>query len=68
MVKSLYYEPRGTVHYNVHLKCGNLENRVTERAICGLRPADIDWIWIVEFRRRASPDEIRELCKLSSEV
>ncbi len=33
-----------------------LGTRVTERAICGLRPANIDWIWIVELRRRATPE------------
>jgi hypothetical protein len=26
----------------------------------GLRPVDIDWAWIVERRRRVTPDEIRE--------
>lgn len=62
------YEPRENVHYNVHFKSGNLENRVTERAISGLRPMDIDWIWIVELRRRATPYEIRKLCRLVYEV
>ena len=68
VTKNLYYEPRGTVHYNVHFKSGSFENRVTERAICGLRPVDIDWIWIVEPRRRATSDEIRKLCKLVQEM
>ena len=58
----------GTVHYNVHFKNGSsLENRVTEHQICGLRPVDIDWVWILELRRRATPDEIQKLCKLSSD-
>jgi hypothetical protein len=58
----------GTVHYNVHFKNGSsLEGRVTEPAISGLRPVDIDWIWIVELRRRATQEEILNLCKLSSE-
>ena len=61
-MKNLYYEPRGTV-YNVHSKSGRLENRVTDRAISDLRAADIDWVWIVEGRRRATPEEIRRLCK-----
>lgn len=68
MTKNLYYEPRGTVHYNVHFTSGNLENRVTERAICGLRPGDIDWIWIVELRRRATQEEILKMCKLVYEI
>ena len=58
----------GTVHYNIHFNNGNsLEGRVTEPAICGLRPVDIDWIWIVELRRRATQEEILNLCKLSFE-
>jgi hypothetical protein len=61
-----YYESRGTVHYNVHFKSGgSLEGQVTDSALCGLRPADIDWLWIVEESRRATPDEIRKLCKAS---
>ena len=65
MTKNLYFEPSGIVYYNVHFKNGSLENRVTGRAICGLRPVDIDWIWLVEERRRASPGEIKKLCKPS---
>lgn len=58
----LYSEHRGTV-YNVHLKNGSLENSVTERAFSGLHPVDIDWVWIVRLRRRATSEEIRELCE-----
>jgi hypothetical protein len=68
MTKNLYYESTGTVHYNVHFKNGSLANRVTQRDLCGLRPVDIDWLWIVEARRRAAPDEIRKLCKLVQEI
>ena len=28
-----------------------------------LKPADIEWIWIVEEKRNATPEEIRKLCK-----
>jgi hypothetical protein len=41
----------GFPHYNVHFKDGNTENRIIERAIRGLRPMDINWVWIVELRR-----------------
>ena len=68
MTKNLYYEPRGTVHYNVHFKDGSLVNRVTERFLSSLYPVDIDWVWIVEERRRAAPDEIRKLCKPSPKL
>jgi hypothetical protein len=67
MVRDLYYKPRGAQLYNVHFKDGRLANRVTERALCGLSPVDIDWVWDVEHRRRATPHEVRKLCKLSSE-
>jgi hypothetical protein len=36
---------------------------VSSRDSCGIRREDIEWIWIVEDRRSASPEEIRELCK-----
>ena len=42
MIRDLYYKRRGVLFYNVHFKDGSLANRVTERAICGLRPIDID--------------------------
>jgi hypothetical protein len=65
---NLYRESRDTVHYNVHFKNGRVENRVTTREIRGLRPVDVAWIWIVEFRRRATLEEIRKLCKLTQEI
>jgi hypothetical protein len=68
VVKSLNFEPRNQIHYNVHFKDGSLANTVTQRAICGLRPVDIAWVWIVEARRRAASDEIRKLCKLVQEI
>ena len=67
MVKNLYYIPRGTAHYNIHFKGGSLRNRVKERALSGLRAQDIEWVWIVELRRRATPEEVEKLCVLSYE-
>ncbi len=58
--------PRALLRYNVHLNRGNTRNCVTERAICGLRPANIDWIWIVELRRRATPEEVIKLCDIGA--
>jgi hypothetical protein len=60
MVRDLYHKP---IHYNVSLKSGVLQNRVTEHALCGLRPADIAFVWVVEEKRNATPEEIRKLCK-----
>jgi hypothetical protein len=54
------------LRYNVHFKNGNLENRIKERDIRGLRPVDIDWVWIVERRRRATPEEVNKLCEIGS--
>lgn len=68
VTKCLYYESRGTLHYNVHFKKKNVINRLIARDICGLRPVDIDWIWIVELRRRATTAEIGKLCKLAYEI
>lgn len=60
MVEDLYFQ---AVHYNLKYKTGALLNRVTARELCGIRPQDIEWIWIVEEKRNATPEEIRELCK-----
>ena len=59
MVEDLYYK---AAHYNLKYKSGALLNRVTARDICGIRPQDIEWIWIVE-EKRTPPEEIRKLCK-----
>ena len=56
--------PHHTLHYNVHFTNGNRENWVTEPAIYGLLPADIEWLWVAEDRRRATTEEILSLCKV----
>jgi hypothetical protein len=53
----------GTPLYNVCFKGGALQGRMTVRGFEGLRPEQIDWVWIVNEMRRATPDEIRKLCK-----
>jgi hypothetical protein len=58
-----FYRSPGTPLYNVCFKGGALQARVTGRAFEGLRPEQIDWVWIVQEERRATPDEIRKLCK-----
>ena len=63
LVPDIYNKSLGTQHYNVQFKTGALANRVTERAMCDIRLADIDWLWIVEQKRRANPEEIRKMCK-----
>lgn len=59
----LYYRSPEALQYNMQLKGAALNNRVTARGFEGLQPQQIDWVWIVEERRRATADEIRKLCK-----
>jgi hypothetical protein len=49
-------------------KAGGTRNRVTGHSLCGLNPTDIELVWIVEKKRTATPEEIRELCKRPSEA
>jgi hypothetical protein len=60
MVEDLYYK---SGHLNLKYKTGAVLNRITARDACGIRPQDIEWIWIVEEKRNATPEEIRELCR-----
>ena len=60
MVEDLYYN---AAHYNLKYKSGAFLNRITASDVCGIRPQDIEWIWIVEEKRNATPEEIRKLCK-----
>ena len=53
-----YFIPPGTHHYNVCFKAGH-----RQRDLCEFRHQDIEWVWIVEAKRRATPDEIKSLCK-----
>jgi hypothetical protein len=63
MVERLYHEPPGTAHFNVKFKSGGLLNRLTEREILGLRPREIEWIYLVEQKRNATAEEVKRLCK-----
>lgn len=63
MVENLYYN---AVHFNVKFKSGGLLNRLTAREVYGLSPREIEWIYLVEEKRNATPQEIRELCKGAS--
>lgn len=64
MVKDLYY--KAAAHYNLKYKTGALLNRITAHEVCGIRPQDIEWVWIVDQNRYATSKEIRELCKPSA--
>ena len=57
------YEPKRTIHFNVKYKGASaILNRVLARDLQEYRYSDIEWVWIVEAGRRATPDEIRQLC------
>jgi hypothetical protein len=60
MVEDLYYKAK---HYNLRYKTGALRSRVTAHDVCGIRPQDIEWIWIVGEKRNATPGEIRKICE-----
>ena len=59
-----FYIPPGTPLYNVCFKGGALQGRTTVSGFEGLRPEQIDWVWIVDEMRRATPEEIQKLCKV----
>ncbi len=63
MVERLHYESPGTVHFNVKFKSGGLLTRLTEREISGLQPREIEFIYLVEKKRNATAEEIRQLCR-----
>jgi hypothetical protein len=67
VTKNLYYEPRATLHYNVQFKVGGLVNRVTGQDLCEVSLQEIAWVWIVEERRNATPEEVRKLCNRPAE-
>jgi hypothetical protein len=68
MVKTLYHEPKGTLHYNIRFKSGGLLTRLVASEICGLKPREIEWIYLVEKKRNATPDEIKKLCRQPTHV
>ena len=63
MVKTPSHEPKGTTHFDVKFKSGGLLNRLTAIEVYGLIPAELEWVYLVEQKRIATPEEIRRLCK-----
>lgn len=58
MFRDVYPDPPGTPHYTFMFKSGGVRKRVTERSLRGLRVAEVDWLWVVEQKRRATPDAL----------
>ena len=61
--QDVFYQSPDALHYNIQCKGGGLVTRVTVRGFEGLKVGDIEWVWIVEEKRRATPDEVKKLCK-----
>ena len=57
-----FYVPPGAELYNVQFVSGNLLSRATARHFEGLKPEEIEWVWMVNAERRATPEEIKKLC------
>jgi hypothetical protein len=55
----LFLEP---VHFNVFYVGRGVDNRLGARDIKGQDPAKIKRIWIVEPKREATVEEIKQLC------
>ena len=52
MVRAVYYEQSGTIHYNVKFKAGGLLNRLVALEVRGLKPSDVEWVYLVEAKRQ----------------
>jgi hypothetical protein len=61
--ENLYYSVPGTQHYNVMCVGRYLFTRVTARSFGGFSPEMIEWAWLVEGKRYATPAEITCLCR-----
>jgi|HubBroStandDraft_6_1064221.scaffolds.fasta_scaffold190516_3 hypothetical protein len=61
--QDLFYSSPDVRHFNICLVGGGVQTRLIARAFAILRPEQIEWVWIVEEKRRASADEIQLLCK-----
>ena len=60
----MYYHPSDAIHYVVKFMVdGSMKKWVLASEISLLQPTEIDWLWVVEQNRYATPDEIRNLCK-----
>ena len=60
--EDLYAPTPGAFHYNVRYLGDVVCTRVTARHFEGVKPDQIDWVWIVEAKRYAAPKEIADLC------
>ena len=59
MVEEAYFKE---THYNMKYKGGAILNGITVEDLRRIRPSDIAWLWVVEQKRFATPEEIQVLC------
>jgi hypothetical protein len=57
-----FYVAPGSERYNIQLVGGGLIARATARHFEGMRPDQIEWAWMVDAKRRVTPEEIERLC------
>ena len=62
----LYAPIPGTLHYNARYVGDMVINRTTARHFAGVDPKTIEWVWIIESKRYATPKEIASLCTVVS--
>ena len=60
--QDLFYSPPGTTLYNIQFAGGGIQTHVTARAFAELHPEQIAWVWMVDKKRYATPEEIQQLC------
>jgi hypothetical protein len=60
--QDLYYSARGTLHLNVKYVGGGLLTRVIASHFPRVKPEQIEWIWIAEYGRKATQEEVELLC------
>jgi len=53
-----FHIPPGTERYNIQLVGGGLLSRVTVRYFEDLRPDMIEWVWMVNAKRRATDKQL----------
>jgi hypothetical protein len=54
--------PVAPPHFNIRFKAGLLRNKVSKRDFIGLDPKSIEWVYVIQGKRRVTDKEIALLC------
>lgn len=57
-----FYHPKGALHFHIKYRERGIDNRSLAHELKGCKVSEIEWVWIIEERRQASPEEVRQLC------